>query len=160
MSDIKPVKGTPGVFPVPALPGQPPPVAAIPLGGRLMTFIHEPQAAVAIFGWCVTAASDQVEPAVVLAKFGDGYAQRRPDGINTQEQKWSLEARNQRLAVADEIVAFLSARNGVDVFNWTPPRTDTPLDVICPTWTYAYGDMLPDGSRLYNVTMTFEQAFV
>ncbi|MGF6877362.1 phage tail protein [Paraburkholderia sp. MM5477-R1] len=115
------------------------------------------RAAGAVFYWCVTDASYDLEPRVMKAQFGDSYAQRRPDGINTQDRVWSVQMRNQAASVADAVIAFLEARNGVDVFNWTPPRTASAEDVICPKWSLAYGDQVADGSRLMNITMTFEQ---
>ncbi|MGF6958007.1 phage tail protein [Paraburkholderia youngii] len=116
-----------------------------------------PRAVGAIFQWCVTAASYDLEPRVLSAAFGDGYTQRRPNGINTQDKVWSIEMRNQSAQVAADVLAFLEARNGVDVFIWTPPRTTTPQDVICPKWSSAYGDQIAGGHRLMNLTMTFQQ---
>ncbi|MFP3549755.1 phage tail protein [Paraburkholderia sp. SIMBA_049] len=116
-----------------------------------------PQASGLIFDWCVTSAQAEVEPRVRVAQFGDGYAQRRPAGINTQDQIWSVSLNNITEAKAEAVLAFLSARNGVDVFNWTPPRTGTALDVICPSWSWTYGDMLLDGARMMNVSAKFQQ---
>jgi phage-related protein len=116
-----------------------------------------PRATGAIFSWCPTTATCQVEPRVLVAQFGDGYAQRRPDGINTQDQIWSLEFHNRTQAVAEAIEAFLVARKGVDVFNWTPPRRSVVLDVICPDWSLSYGDLLMGGGRTMHVSARFQQ---
>jgi len=110
-----------------------------------------------IFDWCVTTASAEVEPRVRIAQYGDGYAQRRPAGINTQDQIWSVALNNLTEVTTQAVLDFLSARNGVDVFNWTPPRTDIPLDVICPSWSWTYGQMLVSGARTMNVTAKFQQ---
>ncbi|WP_395066200.1 phage tail protein [Paraburkholderia silvatlantica] len=114
----------------------------------------------AIFSWCVSSASADVEPRVRMAQFGDGYVQRRPAGINTQDQAWNVELRNLLQPKADAVLDFLSARNGVDVFNWTPPRTDLALDVICPSWSWSYGEMLLSGARTMNVNARFQQVHV
>jgi phage-related protein len=121
---------------------------------------NTPRATGLIFDWCVTTASAEVEPRVRVAQFGDGYAQRRPAGINTQGQMWSVQLNNITEAKAQAVLSFLSARHGVDVFNWTPPRTVTVLDVICPSWSWSYGDMLLDGSRMINVSAKFQQVHV
>jgi phage-related protein len=113
-----------------------------------------------VFGWCVTDANFDLEPTIIKAQFGDGYAQRRAAGINTQTRKWNLSMKNIDAKTATAVLDFLSARNGVDIFNWTPPRTATPEDVICPSWNSAYGDLLDDGTRLFTITMKFEDAFV
>jgi phage-related protein len=120
-----------------------------------------PKASGAIFDWCATSASYDLEPKVIKAQFGDGYAQRRPAGINTQARMWSIEMRNITAEVCTDVIDFLKARNGVDVFNWTPPRTSEAQSVICPSWSFSYGsDILEDGSRLYDVQMKFEQVYV
>lgn len=113
-----------------------------------------------IFTWCVTSASYDLEPSVVLAKYGDGYAQRRPAGINTQNRLWNIEMHNVSAQTTTAVLDFLEARNGVDVFNWTPPRYTTAQVVICPSWTFAYADLVSDGERVYTVTMKFEQVHV
>ena len=122
--------------------------------------ITTPYATGAVFDWCVTSANYDLEPKVIKAQFGDGYAQRRPAGINTQAHMWSVEMRNITADIYSAAVAFLEARNGVDVFNWTPPRQSVAEDVICSSWSFSYGDLLADGSRLLNLSMKFEQVYV
>jgi phage-related protein len=122
--------------------------------------LRTPRAAGPIFDWCVTSASFELEPRVIKAQFGDGYAQRRAAGINTQAHKWTVEMKNLDGKTYDAVLAFLEARNGVEVFNWTPPRTETAQSVICPSWSGGYGDMIYTGERLRDVQMKFEQAFV
>jgi phage-related protein len=117
-----------------------------------------------VFKWCVTEANYDLEPKIIKAQFGDGYAQRRPAGINTQACMWVLTMKNVDAATAGDVVTFLSARNGVEIFNWTPPRqiVETPVtqDVICPSWNLAYGQMIADGTLLYNLSFRFEQVFL
>jgi phage-related protein len=119
-----------------------------------------PEASGLIFDWCVTAATYDLIPTVIKAQFGDGYAQRRPAGINTQACKWSVDMKNLDTKTANDVLAFLSARNGVEVFNWTPPRMTVEQSVIATEWNFTYGDMIENGDRLYNLTMKFEQVFV
>jgi phage-related protein len=131
------------------------------VNAMLLDLAHPaPRASGEVFDWCVTDANFDLEPAIVKAQFGDGYAQRRPAGINSQIRKWNLAMKNIDATTANDVLTFLSARDGVEIFNWTPPRTDTPEDVICPSWNLAYGDLMVDGSRLYAITMKFEEAFV
>lgn len=115
-----------------------------------------PRASGAIFNWCATSANATLIPRVIETRFGDGYAQRRPAGINTQDEEWALEFRDRCKAEADAILAFLVARNGVDIFNWTPPRTAKVRSVICPEWSWSYGEMLADR----GLTMTVNAKFV
>jgi phage-related protein len=113
-----------------------------------------------IFNWCVTGATYDLEPSVTKAQFGDGYAQRKPSGINTQSRVWTVDMKNITTSMRDDVLAFLEARNGVEVFNWTAPRFTTALDYVCPSWSFSYGDMTEDGSYLYNLSMKFQQVYV
>lgn len=126
--------------------------------------IIEPQVSGEVFKWCVTEASYDLEPKIIKAQFGDGYAQRRPAGINTQACMWSLTMKNTDEKTANEVVSFLSARNGVEVFNWTPPRQSGDVivtqNVICPSWNFAYGQMIDSGALLFNLAFKFEQVFL
>ncbi|SPA17260.1 phage tail protein [Cupriavidus taiwanensis] len=108
------------------------------------------------FVWCVTDASREMQPRVIRAQFGDGYAQRTADGINTLQGKWNVSMKNVLPDVAREVDVFLAARNGVECFWWTPPRTGTRAWVLCPRWTSAYGELAGDGSRLWDFTMDFQ----
>jgi phage-related protein len=123
-------------------------------------FTFAPRVAGAIFDWCVTSAGYDVEPTVLKAQFGDGYAQRRPAGINTQSRIWNVEMRNVLPEIAADVLAFLEARNGVDVFSWAPPRTSKPQDTICPSWSASYGELAAGGTRLIDLRMRFEQVHV
>ncbi|MCG7403008.1 phage tail protein [Caballeronia zhejiangensis] len=151
------------------------PVTVLPLTdimrARVLAIPSDPQliattvkASGLVFKWCVSEASYDLEPKIIKAQFGDGYAQRRPAGINTQACIWSLSMKNIDAATAGEVQTFLSDRNGVEVFNWTPPRqiVDPPVvqDMICPSWNLAYGQMIADGSLLYNLQFRFEQVFL
>ncbi|MEX3819584.1 phage tail protein [Paraburkholderia sp. BR14262] len=116
-----------------------------------------PHASGAIFHWCPSTANAEVIPRVIETRFGDGYAQRRPAGINTQDEQGTREFVNRRKPEADAILAFLVARHGVDIFNWTPPRTTRARDVYCPEWSWTYGDLLVDGARAVSVNATFHE---
>ncbi len=75
-------------------------------------------------------------PRVRTAKFGDGYEQRTPDGINAMEREfpalvWTpLSAANK-----DVILNFLRARKGSEPFRWTPPAEAQSIVVKAVTWT-------------------------
>lgn len=93
----------------------------------------------ATFTWIPSKgfASDY-KPRTLEAKFGDGYSQRVPDGINTNLAKWSLQFRNISLTTSDEIIAFLDARKGTEAFTWTPPGKSQSVSVICKEYTESY----------------------
>lgn len=57
-------------------------------------------------------------------QFGDGYRERRPDGINTLMRNWSISTPpmpiDDVLALEDELRAL-----GVESFAWAPPGETT-----------------------------------
>ncbi|HEY6965907.1 MAG TPA: phage tail protein [Burkholderiales bacterium] len=73
-----------------------------------------------------------VEPRVLEAKYGDGYAQVVGDGINTLQSKWSVNF-TRDAATIDAIESFLETKAGVTSFTWTPPG-GTEIRVRCKKW--------------------------
>jgi phage-related protein len=61
------------------------------------------------------------KPRVLTVQFGDGYSQRIPDGINPQEESWSLQFPGYTEAQIKTLVAFFDGLNGVGYFRWTAP---------------------------------------
>lgn len=92
--------------------------------------------------------------AEIKAQFGDGYAQRVPDGINTERQSWPLTFRGTEDEVAP-IIAFLRRNRHVS-FLWTPP---TPGAVEGHYQHEGY-DVVPHGSGNYTVRTTFELGYM
>jgi phage-related protein len=69
------------------------------------------------FIWIPNYASDiENKPSVITIKFGDGYEQRIPDGVNNSLIKLNLifEGRSEREMKA--IVHFLNVRKGIEPF--------------------------------------------
>ena len=92
----------------------------------------------------------EMSPRVRVAKFGDGYEQRAPDGINTLLRKWGvrLAADEATVKAADD---FLRARAGVEAFDWTA-LDHRPGKWVCRAWSVSYG---PGGGA--ELTATFEE---
>mgnify|MGYP002712599259 CR=1 FL=1 len=92
----------------------------------------------------------EMSPRVRVARFGDGYEQRAPDGIHALQRKWSvrLAADEATVKAADD---FLRSRAGVESFDWTPPD-HRPGRWVCRTWSVAYG---PGGGA--DLSATFEE---
>jgi phage-related protein len=94
----------------------------------------------------------EVSPRVRRVAFGDGYEQRVADGINTMPAKWSLRFVRYNADLA-AIAAFLSARAGVEAFDWTAPD-GTSGKYVCRQWTRSY-----TGPQIGEISATFEQVF-
>ncbi len=65
------------------------------------------------------------------AQFGDGYAQRAEDGLNSVARVFAVSWSRLKVADADIVEAFLAARGGVEPFLWTPPRAAVAVKVVC-----------------------------
>lgn len=94
------------------------------------------------------------EPRVKRARFGDGYEQRAADGINNLDQVWEYTADEVDDVVADDMVAFLRARNGVEAFNYWPMRAGAAIRVQCAKWSRSH-----TGPGTSSVRATFQQVF-
>ncbi|XKE45758.1 phage tail protein [Halomonas organivorans] len=55
------------------------------------------------------------------ARFGDGYAQRRPAGLNSRTDRWQLTWSMLDRDEFETLDDFLRARLGVHAFWWQPP---------------------------------------
>jgi phage-related protein len=103
----------------------------------------------ATFNFCPAfGASDQNKPRVLIAVFGDGYQQRVADGINISTRQWALNFSRKQSDI-DDIRAFLEARQGVESFDWTPPRGDAGK-WIAQEWS----GQVNDGGDSLSVTFT------
>lgn len=107
------------------------------------------------FTWTPTAGfvSDS-NPKIYVAKFGDGYSQRTPAGINNIERTWNLQFQYSSLAKAASIEAFLIAKQGTQSFTWLPPGETTEVRVICSKWSKTY-----DSSITRSISATFERVY-
>ena len=91
------------------------------------------------------------EPKVSITKFGDGYEQRTPNGINNNPETWSVEFTRSSAAFPD-VLTFIQARGGVESFYWTTPFEQTKV-FVCRKW----GLVRKEGH--YVLSMDFEQIF-
>jgi len=68
-------------------------------------------------------------PRVRSAKFGDGYEQRRVDGINNIKETYNVTFNNRTVSEADDIIAFFDTKAGVTSFDFTLPDTNSTTSV-------------------------------
>jgi phage-related protein len=100
-----------------------------------------------VFTWFPDASvSVETEPVVRTARFGDGYEQRVPEGINTMPEKWDLTFTGTRAEI-DPIAVFLREHKGSVAFDWTTPDEVTGR-FICRKWSKSR-------ERGVKVTMSF-----
>ena len=96
----------------------------------------------------------QTTPKVNTFQFGDGYAQRTADGINSINTSWSVTFSSRGLIDSAAIIAFFEAAAGVTPFQFTPPDEATQYNVICPNWSQQYESHI---SR--TITATFNRVY-
>lgn len=114
------------------------------------------------FAW-VESASTQMEeaPRFSRTRFGDGYAQDAPDGLNPLAQRWRVVFRDVENSVADQIVAFFRARvgstTGLGVFDWVPlwATGTNKILVKCPSWNRSHAEVW----GTCHIEAVFEQVF-
>ncbi len=93
---------------------------------------------------------------VSIVSFGDGYEQRRVNGLNPIKDVWNLTFAYRDLAEVNDIKAFLHARKGVEAFDFQVPgsglvKVRTDGESICKVTDVAYG--------LQTLTTTFKRVF-
>lgn len=87
------------------------------------------------FRWKVKPGMEVTsQPSVMEVRFGDGYSQRAPAGLNAD-----LKIYNVTLSVSRDdarlLEAFLAEHGGWQAFLWTPPYTYRQIKVTCAKWT-------------------------
>jgi len=87
----------------------------------------------------LVTATGRTTQRILATQFGDGYRERRPDGINTEVRRWSIStppmATEDLLALEDELRSL-----GTGAFSWAPPgETDESLWELDPVeWARTY----------------------
>ena len=105
------------------------------------------------FGWTpLFGGSSSIRARVREAKFGGGYVQRVPDGINTMARSRKLSFAGDA-ATCDAIEAFLMRHAGARWFWYAYPGA-ARCKVRCAEWDRSY---LAAGDEV--VSAAFEQVF-
>lgn len=89
---------------------------------------------------------------VSSAKFGDGYSQDVPNGLNSESQNWSVQIKGR----SDEVqpaLDFIRDHKGVS-FLWKPPLSSTVKYFKCKK--YSCND---EGGAYWTLTLNFEQGY-
>lgn len=98
-------------------------------------------------------ASKEVKTRVKRARFGDGYEQVLPDGLNSVMETWSLNWTNRTRAQIDAIDSFLTTEKGATYFLWTTPQ-GVQKKFRCERWTPVYNNDYD-----CSLSASFEQVF-
>ncbi|MBN3758156.1 phage tail protein [Paraburkholderia sp. Tr-20389] len=109
-----------------------------------------------IFSWqpCVEAQG-QTRYAVRKARFGDGYSQVVPQGLNNIAQTWQLSFRGTGREIM-AIQTFLDATRGSEPFYWRAPLRSSSLFRVDSQRGVS---VRAHGGELYTLEVTFEEVF-
>lgn len=87
----------------------------------------------------------KLKPGVSIIKFGDGYEQRIPDGINSNSLKFNLTFEGRDKNETRAIAHFLHKRKSTEGFFFDPPfpynfdsSQTYPKRFVCEEWSIAY----------------------
>lgn len=111
----------------------------------------------ATFAWVPDYGMDTTASvSVSIVSFGDGYEQRRSEGLNPIRHIWNLTFAYRDKDEVDDIIAFLSARKGTESFDFQVPgsglvKVRTDGDSIYKVSDVAY--------NLKTLTTTFKRVF-
>jgi phage-related protein len=109
------------------------------------------------FSYPVSSIDEAATFSVDKMQFGDGYAQRVPNGINNGLRKWTISFTDRSLADADAMVEFWRSRYGATSFSWRPQGFAADVRVICSTYSRPIQNRYLDGDFVYNINATFEE---
>ncbi|WP_096953935.1 phage tail protein [Escherichia coli] len=74
------------------------------------------------------------KPSIKTVRFGDGYEQRSPNGLNHSLRVFTCDFKveaNER----DSFEEFLARHEGYKSFFWRPPGINRKIRVVCRTWS-------------------------
>ena len=85
----------------------------------------------------------QTKPSILRAKFGDGYEQRKINGINNMVETYNLSFSNRPNTETDDLEAFFIAQAGVSKFTFTIPDSnegtgEKDIKVDCEEWSKSH----------------------
>ncbi|MGP7732928.1 phage tail protein [Oceanimonas smirnovii] len=85
-----------------------------------------------LFSWCPDTCELAETPRHKEVKFGNGYSQRKRDGINNLLATYTLTF-SDKPATIGALREFLQRHGGVDAFQFQLPG-ELPVKVVCKQW--------------------------
>ena len=94
-----------------------------------------------IFNWPIKPGmKTDFLPRIKSVQFGDGYEQRKADGLNSQLKKYSVNL-SLNHNEADNVLLFLEKHGGVKSFLFQPVKKNTVVTVVCKKWSSDRGNI-------------------
>jgi phage-related protein len=114
------------------------------------------------FSWVPSYSSDlSVQTRIRQVRFGDGYAQQSPDGLNNQPESYSLVFDKRSKTEAAQIAAFLRAEAAAcRYFLFTPPTELSGRSPAVQKKFKCYDfRQLPEQFDSITITAKFDESF-
>lgn len=97
----------------------------------------------------------QISNSVSSSRFGDGYEQSRPAGINYQSRSYAVQWSMLERTDYDTLHDFLAARQNLEPFQW-----QAPWDTVVRQWKCrSLSGPRPTSARFAVLQATFEEDF-
>lgn len=94
-----------------------------------------------IFNWPIKPGmGTESSPRIRSIRFGDGYEQRKPDGLNSQLEKFNVTL-SLTPEKADKALDFLKRHGGVKSFLFQPIKSQPAVVVVCKKWSSDSGNI-------------------
>lgn len=87
-------------------------------------------------------------------KFGNGYTQSAPDGINDMQDEWTLVFENLTLTERNALVTALDSVEGWDYLTWQAPGDNTTK-----RWLVTDGWSESTTGNAWTITVNLEQTY-
>nr|WP_282558654.1 phage tail protein [Providencia rettgeri] len=93
------------------------------------------------FNWPIKPGmGTESSPRVRTVSFGDGYEQRKPDGLNSQLEKFNVNL-SLTPEKANQALDFLKRHGGVKSFLFQPTKNKPAVVVVCKKWSSDSGNI-------------------
>ncbi|MGO2306148.1 MAG: phage tail protein [Providencia sp.] len=94
-----------------------------------------------IFNWPIKPGmKTDFLPRIKSVQFGDGYEQRKPDGLNSQLEKFNVNL-SLTPEKANKVLDFLKSHGGVKSFLFQPIKSQPTVVVVCKKWSSDGGNI-------------------
>ena len=100
------------------------------------------------------------KPNIRVTKFGDGYEQRKPIGINNIQETYTLSFVNRTDTEIDDLNTFFAGLNSTDTLIFKEedsngsPSTTIDITVVCESW-----DITTPNTGVRSLTATFRRVY-
>ena len=98
------------------------------------------------------ASSGSTQFKTLISRYGNGYEQRAPDGLNNNLASWSVTWNGLSSTDFTSLVSSIDTAQGVNYFTWVPPGAS-----VSKKWVVEQYSISTQGGQIYSVSGTLRQ---